>query len=194
MSYITGTTPELIYVNTTSGSAKASFTTEVPINDVAGMGAICELPPYFFQPPYGIGKVLRVVARGILGSNGTPNYTFSLRMGAKGSTTAAIVLGSGALTTGSGVSAQLWEFEGDITMRIIGDAGAASTVQGLGLIHCGGLASPFAYPLFGGAASPGTVATVDASITNYLNFNVACSASHASNSVTLLSLQLWGLN
>jgi hypothetical protein len=189
------TYPRLIYVNTASGTAKASFTTEVPINDVAGMGAIAELPPYFFgNTPYGVGKAIRIVARGILGSNGTPNYTFSVRLGAKGSTTAAIVLGSAALTTGSGVSAQLFELEGDIVMRTIGDVGAASTVQGLGMIHCGGLASPFAYPLFAGAASPGTVATVDTSITNYVNFNVTCSASHASNSVTLLNLQVWELN
>lgn len=194
MSFITGTNAELIYINTASGTAKNTFTAEVPINDVAGMGAIAELPPYFWQPPYGVGKALKIVARGILSSTGTPTYTFSVRLGAKGSTSAAIILGSAALTTGSGVSNQLFELEGDVVMRSIGDAGANSTVQGLGIIACGGLASPFTYPVFGGAASPGTVATVDTSITNYINFNVACSASSASNTITLLQLAVYGLN
>ena len=194
MSYLTDEKLELIYANVASGTAKASFTAEVPLNDVAGMGAVAVLPPYFWQPPQGISKAIKIVARGILGSNGTPNYTFSVRLGAKGSTTAAIIAGSAALTTGSGVTAQLFEFEADIIMRAIGDAGANSTMQGLGMIHCGGLASPFAYPVFGGAASPGTIATVDASILNYINFNVACSASHASNSIQLLQLLVYGQN
>lgn len=195
MSFLTGTSAECIYANTASGTAKNTFTTEVQINDVAGMGAQAALPPYFWAPgPYGIGKTVRVIARGILSSTGTPTYTFSLRLGAAGSTTAAIVLGSAALTTGSGVTNQLWEFEGDVIMRAMGAAGANSTVQGLGLLQCGGLASPFSYGLFGGAASPGTVATVDTSIENFFNFNVACSASSASNTITLLQLEVWGLN
>jgi len=99
-----------------------------------------------------------------------------------------------ALATGSGVTNQLSEFEGDIVMRTIGAAGANSTVQGLGVVGCGGLASPFSYPIWGSAASPGTVATVDTSITNYFNFNVACSASSASNSITLLQLLIIGRN
>ena len=195
MSFITGTSTELIYANTTSGTAKNTFTAEVAINDTAGMGPIAHLPPDFWVfNNNGIGRTLRIVARGILSSTVTPTYTFSLRLGASGSTTAAIILGSAALTTGSGVTNQLWEFEGDVVMRTIGAAGANSTVQGLGVLACGGLASPFSYALFGGAASPGTVATVDTTITNYLNFNVACSASSVSNTITLLQLLVLGLN
>lgn len=194
MSFLTGTNLELIYANTASGTAKASFTSEVLINDTTGMGGQAQLPPNFWVPFYGEDKVIRIVARGILSSTGTPTYTFSTRLGAAGSTSAAIVLGSAALTTGSGVANQIFEFEGDVIMRSIGAAGANSTVQGLGLITSPGLASPFAYALFGGAASPGTVATLDTSITNFVNFNVACSASSSSNSIQLLQLEVWGLN
>lgn len=194
MSYLTGTGTELIYINTASGTAKNTFTTEVSINDTAGMGERASLPAGFFNPPYGVGKTIRIMARGILSSTGTPTYTFTCRLGTTGSITSSIVLGSAALTTGSGVTNQIWEFEGDLVMRTIGAAGANSTVQGTGLVFSPGLASPFNYALFGSAASPGTVATVDVSIQNYINFNVACSASNAANSITLLQLQVWGLN
>ncbi len=196
MSFLTGTNTELIYASTTAGTAKSTFTTEVQINDTAGMGIQASIPPFFFASNASTnGKSLRIVARGILSSTGTPTYTFTLRMGAAASITAAIILGSAAITTGSGVTNTIWEFEGDFTMRTpVGAAGANSTGVGTGLITGAGLASPFIYPLYGGAATPGTVATVDTSIQNYLNFNVACSASSASNTITLQHLLVLGLN
>lgn len=194
MSFLTGTNVELIYANVTSGTAKNTFTTEVQINDTTGMGAQAQLPPNFWVPFYGEDKAVRIVARGILSSTGTPTYTFSVRLGAAGSTSSAIVLGSAALTAGSTVTNQIFELEGDIIMRSLQGAGTNSTAQGLGMVTSPGLASPFTYALFAGAVSPGTVATVDASITNFINFNVACSASSASNSIQLLQLEVWGLN
>ncbi len=77
-------------------------------------------------------------------------------------------------------------------METVGADGANSTMRGAGLITSPGLATPFLYAIFGGAASPGTVATVDASIENFINFNVACSASSATNSITLLQLVAFG--
>lgn len=196
MSFLTGTSTELIYASTSAGTAKASFTTEVLINDTAGMGVQAHLPPDFWLPnkAQSIGRGIRVVARGILSSTLTPTYTFTLRSGAAASTTAAILLGSAAITTGSGVTNQVWEFEGDVILESIGAAGANSTVRGTGLIKSPGVASPFMYSLFGGAASPGTVATLDTSITNYFNFNVTCSANSASNSIQIQQLLILGFN
>jgi hypothetical protein len=194
VSYITGTNTEVIYASTAAGTAKGTFTTEIAINDTAGMGPVANLPPYFWTPSGALARTLKIVARGILSSTATPTYTFTCRLGTQGSISAAIVLGSAALTTGSGVSNQFWEFEGDVVLTIAGAAGANSTVRGTGQLRCGGLASPFMYPLYGGAASPGTVATVDISIANYINFNVACSASSASNTITLQQLFVHGLN
>ncbi|MEA2538472.1 MAG: hypothetical protein QOF11_2706 [Chloroflexota bacterium] len=192
MSDQSGKYLDLIYASIAQGTAKASFTSEFKINDTPGMGATPLLLPEFWYPNRDIGRGLRIVARGILSSTGTPTYTFSCRLGAEGSTSAGIILGSAALVTGSGVTNQPWEFEGDVILRAFGAAGANSTVQGVGMISSPGLASPFAYPLYGAGASPGTVATIDHSIANYINFNVACSASSASNSITLQQLLILG--
>lgn len=196
MSFLTGTNTELLYASLNAGTAKNTFTAEAQINDTAGMGVQYHLPPDFFlpSPKPAIGQALRIVARGILSSTATPTYTFTIRGGAAGSTTAAILLGSAALTTGSGVTNQMFEIEGDIVLTSLGAAGANTTVRGTGQLRCGGLASPFMYPLYGGAASPGTVATFDTSIANYINVNVACSASSASNTITLQQLLVYGLN
>ena len=194
MSNITGTVTELVYASTSAGTAQNTFTAERSMNDTAGMGERPSFPANLWTPTYGVGRGFRVLAKGIVSSTGTPTYTWTIRLGTNGSLTEAIVLGSAALTTGSGISNQYWELEGDVIFTAIATAGASSTVRGLGQIRCGGLASPFMYSLYGSAASPGTVATVDPSITNYINVNIACSSSSASNTITLQQLLVYGLN
>ena len=195
MSFLTGTNTELIYASLNAGTAKNTFTSEVTINDTAGMGVQCHLPPDFWLANNGQpGRGIKIIAEGIFSSTATPTYTFTIRSGAAANTTSAILLGSAAITTGSGVSNQYWRLEGEVVLTAIGAAGTNSTVRGIGYILAPGAASPFIYPVYGGAASPGTVATLDTSITNYINFNVACSASSASNTITLQKLQVFGLN
>lgn len=195
MSFITGTNCELLYANTTAGTAKASFTSEVQINDTTGMGVQCHLAPDFFLPnPTAVGKGIRIVARGILSSTGTPTYTFTIRSGTAGSTTAAILLGSAALTTGSGVSNQPFELQGDVFLVSQGAAGANSTVRGTGMLVCPGLATTIVGLGANASLTTPTATTFDCSITNFINFNVTCSASSASNTITLQSLQVYGLN
>ena len=200
MSWVYGTNVECIYASTAVGIAKASFTTEIGINDVATMGPQAYLPSGFWGPgPNQEGKAVHITARGILSSTATPTYTFSLRLGGIASITGPIVLGSAALITTTTVTNAPWELEGDIVLTNVGVAAAAATVRGIGRIICPGLAAvaPPAgiyQPLWGGAASPGTVATVDLTATNYINFNVACSASNAANTITLQQLLVFGLN
>lgn len=195
MSFITGTNVELLYANTTAGTAKASFTSEVTINDTTGMGVACHLPPDFFLPnPTAVGKGIRIVARGILSSTATPTYTFTIRSGTAGNTTAAILLGSAALTTGSGVSNQPWELQGDVFLVSQGAAGANSSVRGTGMIVSPGLATTIAGVGANASLTTPVATTFDCSITNFINVNVACSASSASNTITLQSLQVYGLN
>jgi hypothetical protein len=182
---------DLIYASVHEGTAKSGFTSEVKINDTAAMGATALILPEFWLPNSGVGRGIHIIARGILSSTGTPTYTFTIRGGTEASTTSGILLGSAALTTSSGVTNSPWELEGDIIMRTLGAAGANSTVQGIGMLKCPGLATVLA-ALFGGAASPGTVATIDHSIANYINFNVACSANSGSNSITLQQLIVQG--
>lgn len=193
-SAITGTWGELLYCNRVSFTAKNTFTTEVAINDTAAE-AQAKIPADFFLPGAQFPKALRFVARGILGTTGSPTYTFTCRLGAAASITAVIVLGSAATTAAATVSNQLWAFQGDVIVRTLGTTGATATGNGLGWIESpGGFASPFQAALFGGGAQPGTFTTLDPTIANFVNFNVACSASSASNTITLLQLLVFGLN
>lgn len=195
MSFLTGTNQELIYGSTAAGTAKASFTSEVQINDTTGMGVQAHLPPDFWPPsPTAVGKGIRIVARGIFSTTGTPTYRFTVRAGSAGSTSAAILLGSAALTTGSDVSNQPFELQGDVILVSQGAAGPNSTVRGTGTVISPGLATTIAGVGAGASLTTPTVATLDCSITNYINFNVACSASSASNSITLQQLLVYGLN
>jgi hypothetical protein len=86
-----------------------------------------------------------------------------------------------------------WKFEIDLILSALGAAGANSTLRGQGQLTVGGIAAS-AWAVWGGAASPGTVATVDTTIAQYLNMNVACGTSNAANTVTLNSMRVYGLN
>ena len=195
MSFLTGTNVETIYSSTSLGSAKNTFTTEVQINDTSGMGVQAHLPPDFWSPTNTqTGRGIRIVARGILSSTGTPTYTWTIRVGAAGNTTSAIILGSAALTTASGAANAAWELEGDVVLKTLGAAGTNSTVLGTGMIYSAGLNPVVAGIGAGASLTAPTVATVDTSITNYINFNVACSASSASNNIQLTQLEVFGLN
>lgn len=197
MSYITGSNVELLYASTATGTAKASFTSEfASLNDTAGMGAFAHLPPDFWLTNQtSIGRGIRVVCRGIVSSTGTPTYTWTIRLGSQASTAGPIVLGTAALTTSSGITNSYWELTGDVILTTLGAAGGNSTVRGIGMHSCGGISTNVGTNgVYGGAASPGTVATVDTSITNYINVNIACSASSPSNTITLQQLLVFGLN
>lgn len=193
MSFLTGTSAELIYASVSAGTAKNTFTSEVAINDTTGMGVQAVLPPRFFLPrPNTSGQAIKIVARGILSSTATPTYTWSVRLGATANTTTAQVGATAALTTTSGASNQWWELDLDVVSQAPGADGANTTVRGTGHLISPGL-STVVNSVFGGAASPGT-ASIDTSISNFINFNVACSASSSSNSIQLLQLLVYGLN
>ncbi|CNI07256.1 Uncharacterised protein [Mycobacterium tuberculosis] len=140
-----------------------------------------------------MGQAIEIVAEGIFSTTSTPTLTLTIRAGAAGNTTAAILLGSAAMTTGSGVSNQYWKLSGTVVLTAMGAAGTNSTVRGIGTLSSPGLATPTS-PVWGGAASPGTVATLDTSISNYINVNAAWSAGSASNTIQLLQLRVSGLN
>lgn len=196
-SFLTGSQSELIATNIVSGTAKNTFTTEAVINDTAAMGAQPVLPAYFWQPgPEGPGHgTLRVVARGIASSTGTPTFTFTVRLGGAASTAGPIIGGTVAITTLTGIASRIWEMEFDFQLRAAAAEGGNSTGLGAGIIT-GPLAfaAPGTAEIWGGAAQPGTVATVDVSIVNHLNVNAACGTSSASNGLTLLQELMLGLN
>lgn len=196
-SFLTGTQTETIYSNGTVGTAKNTFTTEAVINDTAGMGPQPILPPYFWQPSanLSVGRALRVIARGIYSTTSAPTWQTFVRLGAAASTAGPNVGSTAATALGSTQTNLLWEHEQDIQLTIAGAEGGNSTMRGLGVFTAALTASTsVSLGIFGGGASPGTVATVDMSITNHVNFDAACGTSNASNSIQLLMLLVMGLN
>lgn len=199
MSFLTGTNTELIYASTSAGTAKTTFTTEVAINDTTGMGAQVHLPPDFWLPNRtSQGRGIRIFARGLVSSTATPTYTFTVRGGAAGAITGAILSGSAALTTATTITNAPWWFDsGDIILESIGTTAATSVIRSVGTLLTDGYSAATTtrvFALYGGGATPGTDSTFNTTITNYINFNVACSASSASNSITLQQLVVYGLN
>jgi hypothetical protein len=195
MSFITGTNTELLYASTAVGIAKNTFTAETALNDEATMGPQVFLPGGFWLPSKAsLGRGIKIVARGILSSTATPTYTFSVRLAAsEAATSGPVVLGSAAITTGSGVTNQYWKLEGDVVLETVGTTTGTATVRGVGEIISPGTANKID-PVYGGSASPGTVATVPLKAPNFVTVNVACSASSASNTITLQQLLIYGLN
>lgn len=196
MSFLTGTNTELIYASVATGATLASFTTEAQANTTATMGVQAHIPPDFWLPnQQSVGRGIKILARGILASTATPTYTFTVRGGAAGNVaTTPILAGSAAIATISGATTSAWEFEADCILKTIGAAGANSTLTSVGRVGGDGMSATANRSVYGAAASPGTVATLDTSITNYINFNIACSASSASNTITLQQLLVFGLN
>lgn len=196
-SFLTGTQVECIYSNSTPGTAKNTFTTEAVINDTAGMGPQPILPAYFWQPSanLGVGRALRITARGIYSTTSAPTWQTFVRLGGAASTAGANIGSTASTALGSTQTNLIWEFEMDAQLTVAGAEGANSTIRGLGIFTAALTASTsVALAIFGGAASPGTVATVDISITNHINFDAACGTSNASNSIQLLQLLVQGLN
>lgn len=196
MSFLTGTNTELIYASTAAGATLATFTTEAQANTTGTMGVQAHIPPDFWLPNQSsVGKGIRILARGILASTATPTYTWTVRGGAAGNVASTPILaGTAALATLSGATTCAWEFEADCILKTIGAAGANSTLTSVGRLFCAGLATTANNMAYGAGASPGTVATLDTSITNYINFNIACSASNAANTISLQQLLVFGLN
>lgn len=196
MSFQTASVTELLYASTASGATLSSFTTEAQLNTTATMGVQPHLPPDFWLPNQtSVGRGIRVVARGVLGTlSSAPTYTFSLRGGTTANVSSAPLLAATAANTfANSLTAVPWEFQTDLILANIAAAGANSTIKAMGILSVGGLAAS-QWAIWGGGSSPGTVATLDTSVTNYLNVNVACGSSNASNTVTLHQLLVFGLN
>ena len=202
MSYTTGTNEELLYVNTSIGATLATFTTEAQLNTAATMFMQPKIPGGFFLQ----NRAIKITAAGTLAAltATTPTYTFTVRGGPVGpQITGPIMCGSGAIATISGATTSSWLFDAVCVLKTMG-AGppgtANSTLYSYGRIVCNGLSSTANLEVIGGLTTagtlvaPGTITTFDPTIDNFINFNVACSASNAANTITLKTLQVYGLN
>jgi hypothetical protein len=196
-----GTYAECIYSNPTVGTAKNTFTTEFAINDTAGMGPQPVLPAFYFSPQAGLNKSVRIVGRVVqLGTGSTPPtwqviHRWNPVVTPANPPTGPNIGGMPAGVTGTTTTNTLWESELDTQLTLFGAPGNNSTIRGLGMVFAPtGFVSPFSAQLFGGGASPGTVATFDFSLLNTLTYGVVCGTSLAANQVQLLQLIVIGLN
>lgn len=207
MSYTTGTNEELLYVNTSVGATLATFTTEAQLNTAATMGMQCKIPGGWFMANQGqTGRAFKITALGTLAAltATTPTYTFTVRGGPVGpQITGPILCGSGAIATVSGATTSSWMFDAVCVLKTMGAGPPGtgnSTLYSYGRIVSNGLSSTANLEVAGGLTTagtlvaPGTVTTFDPTIDNFINFNVACSASNAANTITLKMLQVFGLN
>jgi hypothetical protein len=139
---------------------------------------------------YDVRRSATIWGGGLCASTGTPTYTFYFRLSTtEGATTlSGTVIGqSAAISMQSGVSNKVWFFWLDLTCTTPGQGTNACTLYARGCIWSpGGFASPYSYALTPGGGDSATLsATIDGSLTQYLNISVACSASSSSNAITL---------
>lgn len=192
MSFITGTSSEVLFSSVATGTQLNTFTAEDNLQKTLPYVII---PAGFFFNNGATGKALRVKACGRLGTTGTPTFTFTSRLLTSPTWSAAgIGFSSAPITAGSGVTLAPWFLNLEITLRALG-AGPASTIAVMGEVRAG-----TAFAAGGGiysipaANTAFTATTFDASVTNYLFLSAACGTSNAANLIQLEMLKVYGEN
>lgn len=192
MSFLTGTSEEILYSSVATGTQLNTFTAEDNLQKTLPFVII---PAGFFYSPQGAtGKTLRIRACGRLGTTGAPTFTWSIRLLTSTTWSAGgIGFSSAALTAGTTQTLAPWFLDAEITLRTLG-AGAGSTLAVMGEVRSPlGLASPFAGTIPGNNVAF-TNATYDHSVTNYLFLSAACGTSNALNLIQLEMLKVHGEN
>lgn len=192
MSFLTGTSEELLYSSVTTGTQLNTFTTE---DNLQKTYAPIIIPAGFFFNYAATGKSLKVKACGRLGTTGAPTFTWSCRFLTSSTWSAAgIAFSTAALTAGTTQTLAPWYLDVEFIFRSLGAAGGNSTIAVMGEVRSPlGLASPFAGTIPANNVAV-TAATFDASVTNYFFLSAACGTSNAANLIQLEMLKIWGEN
>lgn len=192
MSFLTGTSAEVLYSSIATGTQLNTFTTE---DNLMKTLPYCIIPAGFVYNSASTGKSLRVKAIGRLGTTGTPTFTFSLRFLTSSTWSAAgIGFSSAAITAGSGVTLAPFMLDIEIIFRTLA-TGAASTIAVMGEVRGGtSLAAGGGVYSIPGANTAFTATTYDNSVTNYLFLSAACGTNNAANLIQLEMLKVWGEN
>lgn len=184
------------YTNRADFTALSSFTSEASL--LQGQNLLPFIPAGHFDGARGYGRKISFVAWGVLGSTGTPTYTFQTRLsntGGAATLSGASVGVTAALTAGSGVTNKLWKLELDLICNTPGQGTGNTTLCCIGQLSSYGLAAPYVYPLE--VTTPDTATwtqTFDATLGYYFNLSVTCSASDASNTVRCKQLTAYSWN
>ncbi len=163
---------ETLFVNKGDYTALNSFTAEATLLTKTPVQQPW-LRAGYFDGQGAEGKLIRIRARGVLGSTGTPSYTFLVRLG----TTAALdiagaaVWKSPAIVIGSGVTTKIWALDLDI--------------------QC----TAYEFVLApGGAESATWTNTIDSLLTYYISLSAISTASDTLNTITCKHLSVEALN
>jgi hypothetical protein len=128
MSFLTGTSAELLYSSIVAGTQLNTFTTEDNLQKTLPPVII---PAGFFYNAGAVGKSLKVRAVGRLGTTGAPTFTWTARLLTSATWSAAgVAMSSAADTAGTTQTLAPWELELDITCRAIA-AGATGLTLGV---------------------------------------------------------------
>lgn len=199
-SAVTGTWTETLFAERADFAALASSASE---GTLLSGNLQPYLPAGFFLQggggAAGNGRAIGLHAAGVFSNTGTPTLTFQVRASSTSGTTtlSGVSLGvSAAITTGSGVSNKMWELWLELVLRTPGIGTNNATLSGAGWVMSpGGFAAPYIYALQPTTPDTATwTATLDASLTQWLNLSATWSASSASNTITCKLLRLYGRN
>jgi len=192
MSFLTGTSSEVLYSSIATGTQLNTFTVEDNLQKTL---APVIIPAGFFYNPSAEGKTLYIKARGRLGTTASPTFTWTVRLLTSTTWSAGgIIIGTtGAVTAGATKTLSPWTLELDVTLRTLA-IGAASTLAFMGMVEGpSSLASPFAFTIPADNTAF-TVSTLDNSLTYYLFLSAACGTSNALNLIQLEMLKVYGEN
>lgn len=178
---------ETVVWTNADGTAVANSTTETIIFPNTTIGA-----NYMAD-----GRVLRLTAYGRHSTTGTPTLTFRVRWGGVAGT---VLCASGALVTGSAVTAAMWKLEAILQVRT---NGATGTIFAVGSVRVGEDATATvgsatnagAEDMMGsaGVATP-AAATVDLTADTALSLTCQWGTASASNTLTGHVIVLESLN
>lgn len=207
MSAITSTS-ELLWANTTSGTALASFTTEASAaTGMTNLGTTSNFIQagllggfYSLRPGGGIGTVVRVHLGGVFSSvAGTATFTFGLRW----TTASGVLIATTTALTPATLTNAIWDADVDIILTAAGPSTTATAratgkivLENSALATGTTLTSAFCTGSAFGTPTPTSLTTAgfDSTVPLPIVPTVACSASNASNAVTLTDFKIYGLN
>ncbi len=198
MSATTGTWDEVMYVSGAGAVFTAIASVNVDTTLLAGPNEQPTIPAFFYFNKQGLLRKIRLRSKGVLSCTATPTYTFKWSFSTtSGSATIGTTLAiSAAITCASGITNQMWESQLDLTCTAVGTGSGNTTVNVSGWVKSpGGFAAPYEYGMMPSQGALATwTATLDNSLTNYINLSVAPSASSSSNTVQCKHLEMHGEN
>lgn len=178
----------------TEFTALSAFTAEASL--LSGGNRQPVIPPGFFATREATVRTLRVTAQGVMSSTGTPNYTFTMRIGATAASLGGTQVGvTEAIVTGSGVSNEIWRLTWLLICSTPGIGAGNATMNAAGVIESPGFAAPYIYPIE--PTAPDTAnwtVGIQGESQLYFNLSVACSASDVANSIRCKQLVVESLN